>query len=67
VVVVRDGRIAEVGARGDVTVPPSATILDCTGLTLRAGFWNSHVHFVEPKWADAPPARPPAIVTATAS
>jgi imidazolonepropionase-like amidohydrolase len=27
--------------------------LDCSGLTVTAGFWNSHVHFFERKWADA--------------
>jgi imidazolonepropionase-like amidohydrolase len=58
VVVIRNGRIAEVGARSEVTVPPSARVLDCTGLTLTSGFWNSHVHFVEPKWADATAAPP---------
>jgi imidazolonepropionase-like amidohydrolase len=58
VVVIRNGRIADVGARDEVTVPPSAKVLDCTGLTLTAGFWNSHVHFIEPKWADAAAAPP---------
>jgi len=33
--------------------PADATIIDCTGLTITAGFWNSHVHFFERKWADA--------------
>jgi len=53
VVVIRNGRIADVGARSEVTVPPLARVLDCHGLTLTSGFWNSHVHFIEPKWADA--------------
>jgi imidazolonepropionase-like amidohydrolase len=35
-----------------------ARVLDCNGLTLTAGFWNSHVHFIEPKWADAAAAPP---------
>jgi imidazolonepropionase-like amidohydrolase len=58
VVVLRDGKIVDVGARSEVTVPPSARVLDCTGLTLTSGLWNSHVHFVEPKWADATAAPP---------
>ena len=29
------------------------TIVDCSGLTITAGFWNSHVHFIQCKWADA--------------
>jgi imidazolonepropionase-like amidohydrolase len=53
VVVVRDGKIAEVGRQGDVRVPDGAEAVDCSGLTVAAGFWNSHVHFMERKWADA--------------
>jgi imidazolonepropionase-like amidohydrolase len=53
VVVVRDGRIAAMGRRASVTVPDGAEVLDCTGLSITAGFWNSHVHFGERKWAQA--------------
>ena len=53
IIVVRDAVIAAVGTRGSVRVPPDATTLDCSGLTVTAGFWNSHVHFGERKWADA--------------
>jgi imidazolonepropionase-like amidohydrolase len=53
VVLVRDGEIVAVGRRNDVKVPKGATILDCTGRYLLAGFQNSHVHFTEPKWVDA--------------
>jgi imidazolonepropionase-like amidohydrolase len=41
--------IAAVG--GDV--PANANVIDCAGLTITAGFWNSHVHFFERKWATA--------------
>jgi imidazolonepropionase-like amidohydrolase len=52
-VLIRDGRIAGVG-RGprDVSAPDAAR-LDCTGLSIMAGFWNSHVHFGERKWDHA--------------
>ena len=53
VVVLHNGKIAEVGRQGSVRVPEGARTLDCSGLTLAAGFWNSHVHFMERKWADA--------------
>jgi len=53
VVVIRDRTIAAVGARARVTVPRDATIVDCAGTTVLAGFWNSHVHFTQPVWADA--------------
>lgn len=53
VVVIRDGKIAAVGRRRSVRVPRGVATLDCSGLTVVAGFWNSHVHFFERKWADA--------------
>jgi imidazolonepropionase-like amidohydrolase len=52
VVLINDGKIAAVGARGQVKVPPNAQVIDCSGRTVTAGFWNSHVHFMERKWAD---------------
>jgi imidazolonepropionase-like amidohydrolase len=53
VVLIRDGRIAAVGRRGEVAVPAGGEVLDCTGLSITAGFWNSHVHFGERKWSRA--------------
>jgi imidazolonepropionase-like amidohydrolase len=53
VILLRDGRIASIGPRASVAVPPGTDTLDCTGLTVTAGFWNSHVHFGERKWARA--------------
>src|SRR5689334_15904572 len=51
VVLVEGTTIAAVGTR--VQVPEGAVVLDCSGLTITAGFCNSHVHFFERKWADA--------------
>ena len=53
VVLIRDGKIAAVGSRTSLEVPQTFSSLDCSGLTITAGFWNSHVHFFERKWADA--------------
>jgi imidazolonepropionase-like amidohydrolase len=53
VVVLHDGKIAAVGKRGKVKVPESAQIIDCSGKVITAGFWNSHVHFIEEVWNDA--------------
>lgn len=53
VVIIRDGKIASVGSRGQVHVPQGMGIVDCSGMTIMAGFQNSHVHFMEPKWNDA--------------
>jgi imidazolonepropionase-like amidohydrolase len=52
-VVIVNGRIAAVGSRDRVSIPAGATMIDCTGLVIVAGFQNSHVHFTEEKWADA--------------
>ena len=48
-VIIVNGQVAELGARA----PTDAEVLDASGLTLFAGFWNAHVHFTEPKWARA--------------
>ena len=53
VVLIQDGRIALVGRRADVRVPSRATVVDCTGATVTAGFWNSHVHLIGPAFANA--------------
>jgi imidazolonepropionase-like amidohydrolase len=50
VVIVSGGTIAAVGSRSAVQIPPHANIIDCSGKSLTAGFWNSHVHFTEPAW-----------------
>jgi imidazolonepropionase-like amidohydrolase len=57
-VLIRDGKIVAVGARRDIKVPASDSVIDCKGFTLTAAFWNCHVHFIEPKWqgADGMPA-----------
>ena len=53
VVVVEDRKIVGVGEAGRVKVPGGMRTIDCTGKTLVAGFWNTHVHFIEPKWDHA--------------
>jgi imidazolonepropionase-like amidohydrolase len=50
-VLVRDGCIAAVGTHVDV--PADATIIPCNQCVVTAGFWNTHVHFTEPKWSFA--------------
>jgi imidazolonepropionase-like amidohydrolase len=53
VVLIEGGKIRAAGPRRTVTVPRGAQTLDCSGLTITAGFWNSHVHFFQRKWANA--------------
>lgn len=52
VVLIRDGTIAAVGTRTSVPISPGSETIDCSGDTITAGFWNSHVHFFERKWAN---------------
>ncbi len=52
-ILIRDGKIAAVGSIESLKIPQGTQTIDCTGLTITAGFWNSHVNFTERKWADA--------------
>jgi imidazolonepropionase-like amidohydrolase len=51
VVVVRDGRITDVGARGAVTIPPDLPTVDVSGKTLVPGLWDMHTHVTQIEWA----------------
>ena len=53
VVLIQNEKIVAVGPRPQMQFPESARVLDCFGLTITAGLWNSHVHFFERKWTDA--------------
>lgn len=53
VVIVNQGKIIAVGRKGEIPIPQGIQTIDCKGQTLAAGFWNTHVHFMEPKWNDA--------------
>jgi len=53
VILIRDGKISAIGTRATLRVPAGFQSLDCSGKTITAGFWNSHVHFFERKWANA--------------
>jgi imidazolonepropionase-like amidohydrolase len=50
-VLIRDGEISAIGH--NVAIPEGARILRCPTCTVFAGFWNTHVHFMEPKWTNA--------------
>ena len=64
VVLIDRGLIAAVGGRTEVPVPAGASVLDCAGATVTAGFWNSHVHLGGPRWP--PPDSAPAAELAAA-
>ena len=50
-VLVRDGRIAEVGPAADVRVPDGTPRVDVAGRTIVAGLWDMHTHFTQVEWA----------------
>ena len=50
-ILVHNGRIRALGPSANIKVPRLAravTVLDCNGLVVTAGFWNSHVHIFTP-------------------
>ena len=51
VVVIRDGRIADVGPRGAVTIPSGMPTVDVAGKTILPGLWDMHTHVTQIEWA----------------
>jgi imidazolonepropionase-like amidohydrolase len=47
-ILVHDGRIVALGPSAAIKIPGDATVIDCKGLVVTAGFWNSHVHILTP-------------------
>ena len=47
-IIVRNGLILSVGPSSTIKIPRSARVIDCKGLVVTAGFWNSHVHILPP-------------------
>lgn len=52
-VLIKRAVIVAVGQTGDFDLFPGAQVIDATGLTLTAGFQNSHVHFTARRWQGA--------------
>lgn len=53
VLLIDGASLAAVGKGAGLRIPAGTRIIDCSGATVAAGFWNCHVHFTERKWADA--------------
>lgn len=51
ILIVRDGRIAEVGPRSVVRVPPDLPVVDAAGKTVVPGLWDMHTHVTQIEWA----------------
>jgi imidazolonepropionase-like amidohydrolase len=50
-VLARTGIIVAAGQ--NVEIPQDTNIVECPNCTVTAGFWNSHIHFTEAKWANS--------------
>ena len=51
VVVVRDGRIAEVGPRASIAIPADVPQVAVDGKTIIPGLWDMHTHVTQVEWA----------------
>jgi len=47
-ILVHDGRIVALGPNTTFKIPRQAAVIECKGLVVTAGFWNSHVHLFTP-------------------
>jgi imidazolonepropionase-like amidohydrolase len=63
-ILIHDTRIAAIGPSKTTKLSPAINTIDCTGLTITAGFWNSHVHLLPPPLLHAD-HQPPAVLNAT--
>src|ERR1700753_4041059 len=50
-IVIRRGMIAGVGEH--LRIPSGIERISCQACVVLAGFWNAHVHFMEPQWNEA--------------
>lgn len=51
-IVIKNGKIISVGNKS-IAIKEKTDTIDATNCFVLAGFWNSHVHFMEPKWNGA--------------
>lgn len=51
-IVIRNGLISDILQAND-KLPAAKRTIDASEHVVTAGFWNAHVHFTEPKWANA--------------
>jgi imidazolonepropionase-like amidohydrolase len=49
-IVVKDGRIAEVGPRATTSIPAGVPVADMTGKTVIPGLWDMHTHLTQIEW-----------------
>ena len=64
-ILIHNGKIKAVGSTASVKSPHLTHIVDynCTGKTITAGFWNSHVHILPPQLLHAERSTPAALTS----
>lgn len=45
-ILIHNGHILAAGPSSKIKIPRGASVIDCKGLVVTAGFWNSHVHIL---------------------
>jgi imidazolonepropionase-like amidohydrolase len=50
VILIENGRISKVGARGQVSIPKDAKVLDASGKYAVPGLWDMHAHYEQVEW-----------------
>lgn len=52
-ILISKGKFKKIGSTDEVRIPNGYRIINGKGKYVTAGYWNSHVHFIESKWNDA--------------
>lgn len=52
-IIIENGKFRAVVATHNISFPPGYHIINGQGKYATAGYWNSHVHFMESKWSNA--------------
>jgi imidazolonepropionase-like amidohydrolase len=52
-ILISNGKFKKIGLSETAKIPNGYRVINGEGKYATAGYWNSHVHFIEPKWNDA--------------
>ena len=50
---IRNGRIAQIGSKDEVSLPSNISKVDAEGKTILPGLWDMHAHFQQAEWGPA--------------
>lgn len=52
-ILIKKGKLKKIGPSETLKIPSGFRVINGKGKYVTAGYWNSHVHFIEPKWSNA--------------